>query len=197
MERLILVRHAESEYSARGLLNADPRVPVALTAQGREQARRLGRRLAGVEIDLCVTTELLRTRETAELALAGRTIPTIAIADLNDHPAGEYEGRPLSEYLVWAHGAGAGDPIPGAGLSRAQVAASFARGFRVVLARPERTILAVLHSLPIVYLLGAAEGRDPERELPLLAYAEPHTLGAAEMEGAVARLERWSAAPAW
>ena len=44
MDELILVRHAESEYSVRGLLNGDPRVAVALTDEGREQARRRARR---------------------------------------------------------------------------------------------------------------------------------------------------------
>ncbi len=57
MQRLILARHAESVCNVRGVLNGDPSVPGGLTERGREQARRLGENLAGVPIDLCVTTE--------------------------------------------------------------------------------------------------------------------------------------------
>ena len=42
MQLLILARHGESEYSARGLLNGDPTVGVALTETGEAQARTLG-----------------------------------------------------------------------------------------------------------------------------------------------------------
>jgi broad specificity phosphatase PhoE len=194
---LILARHGESEYSARGTLNGDPAIVVGLTEVGREQARRLGELLTGAPIDVCVTSEFARTRETAELALAGRSVPIQAVPELNDHPAGRYEGRPLEEYLAWAHGAGPADPIPGSEESRAAVVARYARGFRRILERPERTILAVLHSLPIVYVLGAAEGRNPAATLPLLPYAHPTTVAMTDVEWAVERLERWAAAPVW
>jgi broad specificity phosphatase PhoE len=46
VQRLILVRHAESVFNVRGVLNGDPSVPGGLTQRGREQARRLGRLLA-------------------------------------------------------------------------------------------------------------------------------------------------------
>ena len=75
MQTLILARHGESEYSSRGLLNGDPSVDVELTSVGEEQARVLGRTLEPVELDLCVVTELRRTRRTAGLALAGRDVP--------------------------------------------------------------------------------------------------------------------------
>ncbi len=197
MESLILARHGESVFSASLALNGDPAVPGPLTATGEEQARGLGHALCEEEIDLCVTSEFQRTRETAELALAGRTVPVLIVPELNDHPAGRYEGRPLAEYLEWAHAAPAADLVPGAGESRIDVAGRFARGFRAVLERPEQTILAVLHSLPIVYLLGAAEGRAPAAELPLLSYAEPSRLSAVEVRSAIDRLESWTAAPTW
>ena len=57
MQLLILARHGESEYSARGLLNGDPTVGVALTETGEAQARTLGAALCETPIDLCVTTE--------------------------------------------------------------------------------------------------------------------------------------------
>jgi broad specificity phosphatase PhoE len=192
MERLIVARHGESEYSARRALNGDPALACPLTDAGRAQARRLGQLLAHEQIDLCVTSEFERTRETADLALAGRHVPRVVVPELNDHPAGDYEGRPLDEYLVWAHAHGSREPVPGAAESRLDTAARVARGFRLLLERPETTVLAVLHSLPISYLLGG-----PEQRLPLLAYAEPHLLDREAAERAVERLERWCAAPSW
>src|SRR5439155_14309103 len=76
VKRLIVARHAESEYNVLGLLNGDPSVPCPLTARGRDQARALGRALAEQTIDLRITTDFPRTRETADIALASRNIPS-------------------------------------------------------------------------------------------------------------------------
>jgi broad specificity phosphatase PhoE len=191
MERLLLARHAESEYSARELLNGDPAIAVSLTQEGEAQARRLGEALAGEPIDLCAVTEFARTRETAEVALAGRDVPLVVVPELNDHPAGRYEGRPIAEYLEWAHIARPDDVIPGANVSRAAVVERFARGFRILLERPEAVVLAVLHSLPIAYLLAAVAGRDPASRMEMLPYAEVRELTAEDVERGTARLERW------
>lgn len=192
MERLIVARHGESDHSARGLLNGDPDLPCRLTPTGREQARRLGDVLRPVRVDLCVTSAFERTKETADVALAGRPIPRLVVPELNDHTAGEYEGRELDEYLVWAHAAPSGEPIPGTAESRLDVVRRFARGYRRLLERPEPTVLAVLHSLPIAYLLSG-----PLRRLPLLEYAEPSFVPAADVATGVERLERWAASPTW
>jgi 2,3-bisphosphoglycerate-dependent phosphoglycerate mutase len=197
VERLILVRHAESEYSAKGLLSGDPRIAVGLTDAGRAQARELGTKLADEQIDLCVTSEFARTIETADVGFAGRDIPRFVVPELNDHPAGDYEGRAIADYLEWAHGSGPGDLIPGTTVTRAAVISRFVRGYALVLDRPERTIVAVLHSLPIVYLLQAAAGADPVARLGMLPYAEPRTLRREEVSSAVARLKRWLESPAW
>lgn len=143
-------------------------------------------------IDLCVTSAFERTSETADLALAGRLIPRLVVAELNDHPAGKFEGSPIAEYLVWAHASPSAELIPGASESRLDAVRRFARGYRLVLGRPEPTILAILHSLPVSYLVSG-----PLQRLSLLAYAEPVALTAGEMRAAVERLERWAASPTW
>lgn len=192
MERLIVARHGESRYSARGLLNGDPSRRCPLTPTGRAQARRLGELLRAEPVDLCVTSSFERTRETAEIAFAQRAIPRLILRELDDHPAGEFEGRALAEYVTWAHASAAAEPIPGAAETRVDVARRFARGYRLLLERPEPTVAAVLHSLPISYLLSG-----PLQRLPLLDYAEPVTLAAADAVAGVERLERWAAAPTW
>jgi broad specificity phosphatase PhoE len=197
VERLILARHGESEYSAQGLLSGDPRVAVGLTDTGREQARALGVKLGTKEIDLCVTSEFARTIETADIALAGRDLPRLVVPELNDHPAGDYEGRAISDYLEWARASAATDVIPGTTETRAVVVARFVRGYALVLDRPEETIVAILHSLPIVYLLEAVRGADPVARLGMLPYAESCEVDATSVRRALARLERWLERPAW
>jgi broad specificity phosphatase PhoE len=196
VETAILTRHGESELSAAGLVSGDPAEPRGLTEIGREQARRLGELLAGEAIDLCLTSEFVRVRETADLALAGREIPRLVVPELNDVRFGEFEGRLFDEYRAWA---GERDPIeaPTGGESRAEVAARYVRGFRRVLERPERTILVVAHGLPLRYTLLALEGLDPTPIVEQVPLAEPYRLTRAELERATRRLERWSQAPVW
>jgi broad specificity phosphatase PhoE len=196
VDRVVLARHGESERSVEGLTNGDPRVPCALTATGREEARRLGIELADDPIDLCVISEFERVRETADLALAGRDVPRLVLADLNDIRFGEFEGRPLTEYRAWAHAHGPEDVVPG-GDSRAQTVARYARAYRTILARPEKAVLVVAHGLPVRYVLDALEGRDPAAAVAQVPYAEPFRLSAEELEAAVRRLESWVDSPAW
>jgi broad specificity phosphatase PhoE len=188
----ILVRHAESEFSVRSAVSSDPAVPCPLTPRGEEQARELGRRLADEAIDLCVVTEFERTRRTAELALEGRDVPTVVVAELNDPRAGTFEGGQLDEFRSWSWAHGSADEPPGGGESRLALTSRLARGYRRVLERPEPTVLVVGHALPTAYALGG-----PTQRIDLLDYVRPYRLDRAELEAAVERLEAWAAAPTW
>jgi broad specificity phosphatase PhoE len=196
VERVVLARHGESERSVEGLTNGDPRVACALTAVGREEARRLGVELADDPIDLCVTSEFERAQETAELALAGRDVPRLVLAELNDIRFGEFEGRPLIEYRAWAHAHGPEEVVPG-GDSRAQTVARYVSAYRTILARQEETVLVVAHGLPVRYVLDAVEGRNPAAAIAQVPYAQPFRLGAGERAQAVDRLNAWARSPAW
>lgn len=196
MRRAILARHGESERSVDGLTNGDPAVRVGLTETGREEARRLGAELRGDPIDLCVTSEFERAQETADLALEGRDVPRLVLADLNDIRFGEFEGRLLVDYRAWAHTHGPEDVCPG-GESRVQTVARYVRGYRTILARPEETILVVAHGLPVRYALDALDGRNPAAAVAQVPYAEPFRLSAEELASAVGLLEAWVRSPAW
>jgi broad specificity phosphatase PhoE len=197
MERAIFVRHGESEYSVRELVNGDPSVGVGLTERGRQQSRQLGERLRSEPIDFCVVTEFARTHETADLALAGRTVPRVVLRDLNDPFYGEFEGKSLADYRAWAGTHGPTDVPPGAGETRAAIAERYARGFRFLLDRAEETILVVCHSLPIAFALAAADGRRPSARMPLVTPAEPHILYEPSVREAVERIEEWARDPVY
>ncbi len=197
MRRLLLARHGESEFSVRGALNGDVSAAGALTAVGREQARTLGAELREVAIDLCVTSEFQRVRETADEALDGRDVPRVVVPELNDPLYGPYEGAHIDEYRAWASSVRSSE-VPGdGGESRHAIVERYVRGFRLVLARREETVLVVGHSLPISYMLAASEGRPPAPRMPLSEYARLHELAADEVEEAVELLEQWTVAPSW
>ena len=198
MERAILVRHGESEFSARGLVNGDVAVACALTERGVEQARRLAARLEDEPIDLCVTSAFERARRTAELALAGRDVPHVVVAELNDPRYGAFEGGSLDEYRAWAHENDSAAEPPGGGECRQAIARRYAGGFQTVLERPERTVLVVAHALPIAYVLMALAGRDPSARIDVVVeHAEPHEVSADDLRRAVERIDAWCATPTW
>jgi broad specificity phosphatase PhoE len=197
VERAFLTRHAESEASVAGLTNGDPKRAVLLTELGREQARRLGERLADVQIDLCAVSEFRRAQETADIALAGRDVPRIVLPGLNDIRFGEFEGGHLADYRAWARAHGPDDVVPGGSESRAAAVHRYVVAFRELLARLEPTILVVAHSLPMRYVLDAAEASPPRPAVEQIPYAEPYELDAGELTLAVEVLERWCDAPAW
>jgi broad specificity phosphatase PhoE len=197
MERALLVRHAESVFSARGITNGRIDVRCPLSARGTAQAQALAQDLAGEDIDLCATSELERTRQTADIALADRTVPRIVVPELNDPLYGRYESGPLDAYIGWALANDSAAEPPGGGEPRQKLVARYAAGFRRLLERPERTILIVTHSLPAAYVLMARTGRGPAPNVPVVAYAKIHMISARELAHAVARLEGWCAAPTW
>ena len=197
MDRAILVRHAESEYNARGLVNGDPKIRCGLTPTGAEQAKKLGTMLADEQIDLCVVTGLERTALTADLALEGRPIPRLVVEELNDPAYGPFEGSVLERYRVWATGAASGDTPGRGGESRLEIVRRYVVGFRHILARPESTVLIVAHSLPISYAISAREQIGPRSRIGLTAYAMPYHFTHKDLDTAASVMQRWLSAPDW
>lgn len=197
MERALFIRHGESEFSVKELVNGDPAVACGLTELGRQQAEQLGERLAGEPVGLCVVTEFPRTHETADLMLGEREIPRLVLPELNDPFYGEFEGGSLADYRRWAATHGPVDVPPGDGESRVAIATRYVRGFRVLLERPEETLLVVCHSLPIAFAVAGADGRGPRARMPIITYAEPHILYEEQLERAAQRLDEWTRDPVY
>jgi broad specificity phosphatase PhoE len=191
----IVTRHGNTNLNQERRVNGDPSVPVPLTEEGRAQAAQLGHQLTAVEIDLCVHTRFPRTRETAELILGARQVPVLVEPLLDDIDVGELEGDSIDEYRAWKRAHGRSDPFPG-GESLDDAARRYARGYRKLLEREERTTLVVCHEIPIRYALNAAEGSDdldaPEHTIP---NATPYLFDDAGLRRAVEGIERLAANP--
>jgi broad specificity phosphatase PhoE len=156
VERLLLCRHAESVFNEQGVLNGDPSVAGGLTAKGQDQARRLGEELRDRKIDLCVTTGFERTIRTADIALAGRDVPRVVMPALDDPANGIFELRPGEELRAWRAANGPDVVIPGTGSTEREAVERMRAGFFELVARPEATILAVLHGWFVSWVLSSA-----------------------------------------
>jgi probable phosphoglycerate mutase len=188
MRLYVIARHGESTLNLENRVNGDPSVLVRLTEKGIEEARLLGQQLAHVPIDLCVHTPFLRTRETAEVALAGRHVPFEEVQELGDIDIGELEGKTVEDYRAWKREHTRRDPFPG-GESLDDAARRYADAYGRLLERPGATILIVTHEIPLRYAINAADGSD-ELDGPAhqLANATPYLFDEAALSRAVAQI---------
>lgn len=159
MRLFILTRHGESILNFEQRINGDPSVPVSLTEKGREEARLLGQQIKHIPVELCVHTRFSRTRETAAIALEGRDVPFELEPLLDDIDVGELEGVTLEEYRAWKREHVRSDDFPG-GESLDDAARRYAHAYRKLLQRPERSLLVVMHEIPLRYAINAADGSD-------------------------------------
>jgi broad specificity phosphatase PhoE len=188
---LLLARHGRSLFNVAGVVNGDPALDRGLAEDGRAAAAGLGVQLAGVRIDLCVTSRFPRAQETARLALGERPpVPHVVDEGLDDVRIGELEGQTLDEYHAWKRAHRTSDRFPG-GESLDEAAVRYGEAFARLLARGEDTVLCVCHEIPVRYAVNAAAGSpDPDRPFHDVANATPYLFDAAALRRAADRLRR-------
>ena len=140
-------------------MNGDPARPVGLTEQGKEEARALSVQIANVPFDVCLHTRFTRTRETAEMALAGREVEWVVEPLLDDIDVGELDGRSIDEYRAWKRAHTRSDAFPG-GESLDDAAARYAEGWSRILASRWERVFVVCHEIPLRYALNGAAGSE-------------------------------------
>jgi broad specificity phosphatase PhoE len=172
---LLLARHGQSLFNVDGVVNGDPALDRGLSDAGRAAAEGLRRQLAGIRVDLCVTSRFPRAQETALLVLGERPgVQRLVDADLDDIRIGELEGRTLDDYRAWKGKHARSDRFPG-GESLDEAAARYADAFERLAGRTEETILCVCHEIPVRYAVNAAAGSsDPDRPFHDVANATPY-----------------------
>jgi len=152
------VRHAETVYNVNGLVSGDPgNSACVLSGSGVRQARSLARVLATVPFDLCVTSEFVRTRETADLVLDGRNVGRLEVPELNELAVGEFEGMSVGEFDAWVETHGGFAAVPPGGESWEQALVRWRRAYEVIAARPEERVLVIAHQTPLAALFRALD----------------------------------------
>lgn len=96
--KLILVRHAQTNYNLLKLANSDPSVDVHLSEEGIIQANNLAELLKDVNYDVVYISELPRTRQTAEIINKYHNKDLLVDARINDNKTG-YESKSVDEWL--------------------------------------------------------------------------------------------------
>lgn len=194
METLILARHAETEWNVRAALNGDPSVEVPLTERGRAQAEALGRAVG--EVDLVAYTRFGRTRATAELAWPAAS--TIELPEFDEIAFGSWEGTAWADgYGDWARTSAPDAVGADDGESRLAAVARYARGYRLLLERPEPRVAVVAHGATVAYALLALQGRPPERVLLNPPPAVATVVDRTRVVEALAVVEAWLEEPVW
>jgi probable phosphoglycerate mutase len=163
--RFWFVRHGETEFNRRGVrCGGDCDIP--LNARGEEQARAVGRTLAGHAIGLIVTSPLMRTQRTAALiaeAIGGAPVESEPL--FLERRLGDWNGLSLSETepLIRAR------QTPPGGESETEFRERIERAVRALRSRLSRRVL-VVSSKGVARVLNELAGNASRR--PPVANAE-------------------------
>ncbi|MDA0263878.1 MAG: histidine phosphatase family protein [Chloroflexi bacterium] len=95
MGKLLIVRHGETAWNAEGRIQGH--TDIGLSDRGIEQAAMLGMRLAGTQIDAAYSSDMMRTSETAKIALGTRGVTAFETPRLREYHKGVFEGLTLAE----------------------------------------------------------------------------------------------------
>ncbi|MCW1712138.1 MULTISPECIES: histidine phosphatase family protein [Synergistaceae] len=100
-QKIYLIRHAKPDLPHGGKLYYGS-TDYPLSEEGVMMAKRLAEVLRGVEANMVFSSDLRRARETAEIALAGRTCEIRPVRGLREIHLGDWEGRSFDEVrLTW------------------------------------------------------------------------------------------------
>jgi len=139
-----LVRHGESEANAARRFAGQSDSP--LTARGRRQAETVAKELAKVKFDKVVSSDLSRTRDTAEIIARAQGVPVEIVPELREIDVGDRTGQTFDEvaglpewkengFVAW----------PGGETLDQVLARTLAAIDRLAGENPGRTILVVGH----------------------------------------------------
>ncbi len=91
MQLVLLIRHGLAEYKPGRLYGWTP--GVHLSAEGRDQAKRLAERLEPVKLSALYSSPLERCCETAEAILDGRRLTMEIVEELGEVRYGSWQGK--------------------------------------------------------------------------------------------------------
>jgi broad specificity phosphatase PhoE len=158
----VLVRHGATEWNADK--RAQGQADVALSNEGRSQARETAERLTDLEIEAVYSSDLSRAVETAEAIAEQHGLDVAMDPDFREIDQGEWTGLPVAEIQQrWPELWGSArhySPRPG-GESPQQVRRRALEGLRRVVERhPHGTVVIASHGGTIRWLSAEVLGYD-------------------------------------
>ena len=88
---LYLIRHGETEWNVKKLLQGHTDIP--LNKKGEIQARQLARKFAQTHFDAVFSSDLIRAKRTAEIVTQEKKLAIFTTKALRERNFGQYEGR--------------------------------------------------------------------------------------------------------
>ena len=96
--RLYLVRHGETEDNVNQILQGQ--TPGKLNEKGCQQARELAEKMAGEHIDVFVSSDLRRARQTCEIIAEPHGKPVVTTPLLRERDWGSFTGLFIPDLKV-------------------------------------------------------------------------------------------------
>ena len=166
--RLFLIRHGATVLTAEDRFAGI--TDVALSDQGREQARRLGQRLGSEPISAVYSSPLSRTFETATIIAAPHGLEVVRRDGLREISHGHWEQmtrREVDEKFPAEAAAWEEDPYtfapPGGESGLAVTARALPVLLEIVRAHASEVVAVISHKATIRLLLSSLLGFDPRR----------------------------------
>jgi probable phosphoglycerate mutase len=166
--RVFLIRHGATELSGEDRFAGA--IDVLLSEAGRDQARRLGQRLAREPIAVAFASPMQRTMETARLVVASHAIAVSPVNDIREIAHGRWEGKRRDEverefpheYARYEHDPFSFAPVDGE--SGLQVTArALPALLKIVEDHCDQRMVIVSHKATIRLLLSSLLGFDPRK----------------------------------
>jgi isoleucyl-tRNA synthetase len=99
VNRLYLVRHGEAKSNAESFIDSQGSPENTLTKLGREQVQELAKELQSKNIDIIITSPLVRTRQTADIVAQALGVEIVEDDRIREVGVGEFGGKSVEEFL--------------------------------------------------------------------------------------------------
>src|SRR3989338_5919677 len=92
---IYLVRHGETEWNEKKIIQGHSDIP--LNKKGELQAKELGQEFKGIHFDAVFSSNLIRAKRTAEIAVLEKKLAVVTTNALRERMFGRFEGKHISE----------------------------------------------------------------------------------------------------
>lgn len=98
--KITFIRHGESVYNLKNFCNSRPNNKVVITPLGKKQAAKAAKELSREPFQAIFISQLIRTRQTADIINRFHKLPLIEDKRLNDRATG-FEGKHVNYFYQW------------------------------------------------------------------------------------------------